>query len=186
MLGNLSRDGNSLESAELNIIREIMDTYHVATYLEIGTYRGYSSFGVYDLVVLKFDGYIISVDILEGTEGWNADEHIAVHEANELYKKKNRLDNITFLTCGSDAFFASNQDKFDCVLIDGEHSYEQVKRDLVNALEIVVDNGILIMHDINHPEIQKSIDEIDASKYETQVLRGVKRVLVLRVNRKQK
>lgn len=184
MLEDLSRDGNSLNSTELDIIRETITTYHVTKYLEIGTYRGYSSFGVYDLVVQKFGGCIVSVDILEGTEGWDADKHVAVYEANKAYKKENQLKNITFLTCGSDAFFASTQEKFDCIHIDGDHSYEQVHRDLTNALDAVVENGIIIMHDFNKPAIIKCIDEVDSSEYQIKTLRGVERVVVLRITHK--
>jgi len=47
----------------------------------------------------------------------------------------------------SDKFFDTNQDKFDCVFIDGLHTYSQVKRDINNSLKILNPNGIILLHD---------------------------------------
>ncbi len=48
----------------------------------------------------------------------------------------------------SDAFFAESDERFDVVFIDGDHTYEQARRDLVNALERVVVGGWVVMHDV--------------------------------------
>ncbi len=47
----------------------------------------------------------------------------------------------------SDEFFAQNNDKFDIIFIDGLHQYEQVKRDMLNAVAALNDNGVIIVHD---------------------------------------
>ena len=49
----------------------------------------------------------------------------------------------------SDEFFASNQDLFDIIFIDGLHEAEQVKRDIANALVYLKDGGRIVMHDCN-------------------------------------
>jgi SAM-dependent methyltransferase len=49
----------------------------------------------------------------------------------------------------SDAFFEANADaRFDVVFIDGLHIYEQVRRDLVNALKVVRKGGWIALHDM--------------------------------------
>lgn len=48
----------------------------------------------------------------------------------------------------SDEFFAQNTDTFDVIFIDGLHYYEQVSRDLDNALAILNEGGIIILHDM--------------------------------------
>lgn len=48
----------------------------------------------------------------------------------------------------SDEFFKSNKQKFDVIFVDGLHYYEQVKRDVENSLNVLKNNGIIIIHDM--------------------------------------
>ncbi len=47
----------------------------------------------------------------------------------------------------SDDFFKDNKDKFDIVFIDGLHIYDQVKRDILNSVDCLKENGIILVHD---------------------------------------
>ena len=47
----------------------------------------------------------------------------------------------------SDDFFRENNDKFDIVFIDGLHTYEQVKKDILNSIDFLNQNGIILVHD---------------------------------------
>ena len=47
----------------------------------------------------------------------------------------------------SDEFFADNTKKFDLIFIDGLHHYDQVKKDILNSISILENNGIILMHD---------------------------------------
>lgn len=49
----------------------------------------------------------------------------------------------------SDEFFAVNNDRFDLIFIDGLHHANQVERDILNALDILNDNGSIVVHDCN-------------------------------------
>ena len=46
-----------------------------------------------------------------------------------------------------DNFFINNKDKFDIIFIDGLHHYEQVIKDIYNSLDILNDNGHILIHD---------------------------------------
>lgn len=48
----------------------------------------------------------------------------------------------------SDAFFENNRDTFDIVFIDGLHTYEQVRKDVINALKSVNRVGWIALHDM--------------------------------------
>lgn len=48
----------------------------------------------------------------------------------------------------SDEFFLVNREKFDVVFIDGLHEYPQVRRDVLNALEVVPVGGYVVLHDM--------------------------------------
>ena len=49
----------------------------------------------------------------------------------------------------SDNFFAQNTEKFDLIFIDGLHLHEQVIRDVNNSLNILNENGTILVHDCN-------------------------------------
>ena len=47
----------------------------------------------------------------------------------------------------SDDFFRSNNKKFDLIFIDGLHHYNQVKKDILNSIDCLNNNGIILLHD---------------------------------------
>ena len=47
----------------------------------------------------------------------------------------------------SDDFFKENKSGFDIVFIDGLHTYEQVKKDILNSVNCLLDEGIILVHD---------------------------------------
>tara|TARA_B100000749_G_scaffold192646_1_gene149410 strand:- start:270 stop:989 length:720 start_codon:yes stop_codon:yes gene_type:complete len=47
----------------------------------------------------------------------------------------------------SDDFFSKNKETFDCIFIDGLHFYYQVKKDIINSLNLLNQNGVIFVHD---------------------------------------
>ena len=47
----------------------------------------------------------------------------------------------------SDEFFLQNSLYFDCIFIDGLHEYNQVHKDIFNAINFLKDDGAIILHD---------------------------------------
>jgi len=48
----------------------------------------------------------------------------------------------------SDSFFAETNELFDIIFIDGLHTYQQVRRDAINALNHLEKDGWVIFHDM--------------------------------------
>jgi len=48
----------------------------------------------------------------------------------------------------SDEFFSYDDRKWDLIFIDGLHEYNQVSRDVENALQRLADNGSIVIHDM--------------------------------------
>jgi hypothetical protein len=48
----------------------------------------------------------------------------------------------------SDAFFERNAQFFDMVFIDGLHTYEQVRRDVINSIRFLKPGGYVALHDM--------------------------------------
>ena len=75
-------------------------------------------------------------------------------DQNELFSKveiKNKIGvdphNGGTHRMTSDEFFKNNHKKFDLVFIDGLHTYEQVKKDIINSLNSLNEKGIILLHD---------------------------------------
>lgn len=49
----------------------------------------------------------------------------------------------------SDAFFETNNQKFDLVFVDGLHHADQVYKDILNSLDFLNDGGAILVHDCN-------------------------------------
>jgi predicted O-methyltransferase YrrM len=66
----------------------------------------------------------------------------------------------------SDEFFEQNDQTFDVIFIDGLHYYDQVTKDVNNAIEVLNPHGIIIIHDML-PEnaIQASVPFTEKAKY---------------------
>ncbi len=64
-------------------------------------------------------------------------------------KKKIGVDPVSGGTIRktSDEFFKNNQEKFDCIFIDGLHEFHQVKRDINNSIKYLNNDGIILLHD---------------------------------------
>ena len=48
----------------------------------------------------------------------------------------------------SDDFFQANEVQFDVVFIDGLHTYEQVRRDVINSINSLKEGGWIALHDM--------------------------------------
>ncbi len=65
--------------------------------------------------------------------------------------------------CTSDEFFEKNCMKYQCIFLDGLHTVEQIRKDFINAMECLTDDGVIIIHDTNpekeiwtrHPRVSK-------------------------------
>jgi predicted O-methyltransferase YrrM len=54
---------------------------------------------------------------------------------------------------------------FDMVFIDANHTYEYVKRDILNYQTLLRPGGLLCGHDLNHEGVAKAVDEIFGADY---------------------
>ncbi len=67
----------------------------------------------------------------------------------------------------SDAFFAANPKlRFDVILIDGLHTYDQARRDVEHALQSVAPGGWIALHDMLPRDwIEEHVPQISTSRW---------------------
>ncbi len=140
----------------------------VNSVLEIGFGRGYSAFCMAKAMCDHgIDGKITTVDP-------SLDKNF-LEQLTRVFPKI-WFDKIEFMGCTSDTYFEKNPDKkFDLIYIDGDHTYNAVKKDWENSRERY--NKFLLFDDYHLPtkqqpeiECSKVIDKIDDKSKELIIL----------------
>jgi predicted O-methyltransferase YrrM len=140
-------------------INNIQNTKNL-TLVEIGSYVGESTtiFAENFKKVISIDPYIDDYDLNDP-----ACEHISF---NEVYVKfldnTKKFNNISQIKKTSDESFSYFDDEsIDVLYIDGLHTYEQVKKDIINYLPKVKKGGFICGHDYhkNWPGVIQAIEE---------------------------
>lgn len=107
-----------------DIINYLIEKYKLINYLEIGVFKGEN---IREVKALHKDG----VD--PGAEGYTPPEVNYPMFSDDFFKLIKGHDEI----------------KYDIIFIDGLHHADQVKKDIENSLNHVVDNGFIVLHDCN-------------------------------------
>ena len=102
---------------------------------------------------------------------------MSLEEAERLFRENvvdKYPDRVRFIKKPSnDAIYDIEQNSFDLLFIDGDHSYEQAKSDFFNYSAKIEKPGIIIFHDYHHkdyPGITQVVDEIIEQKKAEKVL----------------
>jgi predicted O-methyltransferase YrrM len=144
----LSRGGYNLhwtDEEDTNIICSLLKDRN--NILEIGTYLGHTCENIRRTT---FAEHITTVDI---TKELLCSKNLQYqdHEVLDFNLSGSEIledGRVTQIKKFSDVFFLENSKQFDGILIDGDHSYEQVKKDTENALACLKKGGVIIWHDV--------------------------------------
>lgn len=132
--------------------------------LEIGAYTGESTaiFCQHFKSVTTVDRFMNCTDRLDGKIVFGSMARI--YEA--FLERMSSYDNYQLIKKTSDEAFKEMTDKpvpqcFDVVYIDGDHRYEQVKKDVVNYSILVRQGGFLAGHDYceDHEGVIRAVNE---------------------------
>ena len=68
-------------------------------------------------------------------------------DVNKRFEKDILENKIELHRKTSDEFFLGNKSIFDLIYIDGNHLFEFVKRDILNSLKFITEDGIIVLDD---------------------------------------
>lgn len=138
---------------------------------EIGVFRGDFSKFIYDEINPK---ELHLIDIFEGVthSGIDDSENVITINLNDSYKNLtqiyNKNKNIFIYKGLSDKILSKfNDNYFDIVFIDADHSYESVKKDLEISYSKVKIGGIICGHDYvakNHVDVYLAVNKFCIEK----------------------
>jgi hypothetical protein len=114
---------SSIATVQVNIINHFIRKYNYKSYLEVGTG---TSHGTFPYIQIE---YKEGIDILENE-----------HSTNEY--KLLRIDSDTYFNN------LTTDTIFDIIHIDGNHEKGQVRKDILNSLNHLSNNGTIVCHDV--------------------------------------
>lgn len=133
-----------------NLIRKAITLPVAPVIAEIGVFKG-----EFSKVLLAFNPQMLFlVDPFDGVimSGDQDGNHVETYQGNTLYeivrKKYANVRNVTLMKTFSSELDVFDDDTFDMVYIDGDHSYEGVKQDLQLLYEKTKHGGWICGHDL--------------------------------------
>ncbi len=127
--------------------------------VEIGSYRGRSAIALAKdatVPVYCIDPHPTYVDGMGGSFG-SKDKRIFI----ENIFKVGLHERISIINLKSDQAAAGWTEKIGMLWIDGDHSFEQTTRDIVNWTPHLVGNGIVAIHDKSYVEVKRALQLLE-------------------------
>ena len=132
-------------SNNLYFLSKNLSSLKIENLLEIGSYEGRSA--IFFANIFK-KSKLFCVDTWSGSDeheniNFKSIEDNFDHNVNFLIKNQS----LSKFKMTSDNFFNQNNKKFDFVYVDGDHSKDQVLKDLKNSWSFLNSNGFLLVDD---------------------------------------
>jgi len=118
--------------------------------LEIGTHVGASTVHLAAaLIAASHRSCLVTVDVEDVNDSAEAVWRRAglPKSPRQMIEELNGKIETRFVTGDSRYFFANNNETFDLIFLDGDHSAETVYREIVGALDVITENGLIVLHD---------------------------------------
>lgn len=156
-----------------DIVKQKFEHNDCPTVLEIGTKTG-GTFYIWNSLVQERNGLCISIDMSDGGKHGGVSEE-SMEKRNQWFHERfdkeqccfilgdsHHIDTYVELTCIFDEKYHVKTRDFrepiDFLFIDGDHTYEGVKKDFQMYSEFVKENGLIAFHDIIDSERHRQRD----------------------------
>ena len=139
----------------LNILINYLEG-KINNYLEIGVHNG-CSMGYVLQSNYKIEN-CYGIDLFEDTFYKDSLNKNKIYSNLQLLNKnKNNIKLIKGNSTSKEIINSINNIKFDIIFIDGDHTYEGVKKDFLNYYNLLNKNGIMIFDDYNQAPTNKGV-----------------------------
>lgn len=152
------RDGMS--PIELRTLTKLIRTHRPTTVLEIGMANGTSSVVIAD-ELSRYGGQLTSIDpnqTLPRPVGYGS---AGVEAVRKLLPNHRLIEAYDYLALPR---LLASSEKFECILIDGYHSFDLTFLDLFYADKLLTTEGLLLCHDSSSPAVYKALRWLETNK----------------------
>jgi hypothetical protein len=148
----------SIKNCDVYSLENLIKNKSIENYLEIGSYLGV--------------GFRIINEIFNPKLSFSIDpniHHRIFHKPRNIFHKLNKKFNKKYVAIddfwkeNSSSWF--NETKFDLIFIDGDHSYESVKRDFYECCKVLSNEGVILLHDVySWKNVTRFVLELESTK----------------------
>ena len=157
------RDGMS--PVELHKLRELITQYAPARVLEIGMANRTSSV-VIAHALRATDGHLTSIDPHQTMPMPTGYASAGVQAIQRITTRHRLVEEYDYLALPR---LVDAGERFDCILIDGFHSFDLTLLDLYYADHLLVVGGLLVCHDSSSPAVYKALRWLEMNKSYTRL-----------------
>jgi len=139
----------------VEIIKGLINTFEYESFLEIGTFKGFTTEAIAKHLRKRIRHPIITTI-----------------DPKQWVKLPYYINQVV---ATSDGYFEKDSRRYDLILIDGDHSFEAARRDLKNSLARLTPHGTIVKHDLvscsGVSSLMRQIDKglLDVINFEYQV-----------------
>jgi len=140
------------------LLIELIEKYNIKSFFEVGTWEGYTALLVNQHPnIEKQKALDINKDMEVEYDKRFKNHHLREKEFYGSYFKDTDIE-LEF--CDSTKYIPKYNEQYDMVYIDGNHTYDYVKKDTELAFKL--NPKVIIWHDYHsgHPQIDKLINEL--------------------------
>jgi predicted O-methyltransferase YrrM len=148
---------------------QLIDRHSFTNMIEIGVGNGMNAKTILDTLVPSYPFVYYGIDPYKVYDDYIEDINSTdIRIINNQNQAENNLKSYTngrfvhFKMTSAAASFKFLKGSIDLIFIDGNHSYEYVKSDLERFYPKLRTNGVMAIHDYQHPNfpgVKKAVDE---------------------------
>ena len=130
----------------------LAQAFRPARVLEIGTHVGASTVHIGAAVTSGARAHaprLVTVDVQDVNDSPHSFWRQSGLEKSprQMIDELNGTIEVTFVVDNSRHFFTGNKERFDFIFIDGDHTAETVYEEIVSSLDVINENGLIVLHD---------------------------------------
>ena len=132
--------------------------------LEIGSFEGLSTTFFIDNFLIKSNSTLTAIDpfiLYSKNDHISLLSHIQIKNFFFNISQSKYPEKVQYLGLTSDQFFEVNKNKYNFIYIDGMHTKDQIKKDIINSWDSLLIDGIMWMDDYlgDYDKLKKAFDE---------------------------
>lgn len=131
------------------MLRLVAQLFKGTRYLEVGTFDG---------IVLSMLAWKYPMREFHAIDNF-AEGYATESGCLKYFVENNERNDNVFLYIGTTAD-VKLEGKFGMILIDGDHSYEWVKKDALTLWPLLEVDGVMVFHDYDHVAVKKAVTEL--------------------------
>src|SRR5512139_2114564 len=131
------------------MLRLVAKHFKWTWYLEVGIFYG---------VILSHLAWAYSMWEFHAIDNF-AEGYATEGGCLKYFVENNERNENVFLYIGTTAD-VKLEGKFGMILIDGDHSYEWVKKDILTLWPLLEVGGVMVFHDYDHVAVKKAVTEL--------------------------